>query len=228
MIPPMPAPLPPETLALRDSLPLKPTPVTLTGRFVTLTPTDPDRDAAALYRISDGRALDIGGKHIDAYDAEEQIWRYMFAGPFNAESEMQTHLRALVSLPNGLPFTVIDNASGHAVGMACYLNNAPADLKTELGSIWYSPIAQRTHTNLEATHLLLAHAFGVGYRRVEWKCNALNERSRRAALRMGFTYEGTQEYHMIVKGSSRDTAWFRVLDHEWPSVQAHQRALLDG
>ncbi|MCU0465134.1 MAG: GNAT family N-acetyltransferase [Anaerolineae bacterium] len=228
MIPPQSDPLLPDVLALRDSLPLKPAPLTLAGRFVTLTPTDPDRDASALYHISDGRALDIGGKHIDAYDAEEQIWRYMFAGPFNAESEMHTHLCALVSLPNGLPFTVMDNATGHAVGMACYLNNAPADLKTELGSIWYSPLAQRTHANLEATHLLLTHAFALGYRRVEWKCNALNERSRRAALRMSFTYEGTQEWHMIVKGRSRDTAWFRVLRHEWPTVQAQQRALLDG
>jgi RimJ/RimL family protein N-acetyltransferase len=103
----------------------------------------------------------------------------------------------------------------------------PEHLKVELGSIWYSPLAQRTGANTEATYLMLRHAFGLGYRRVEWKCDALNERSRRAALRMGFAFEGVQEYHYIVKGRNRDTAWFRILDREWPTVKILLERLLD-
>jgi RimJ/RimL family protein N-acetyltransferase len=223
---PLPDPLPPEVLALRHSLPLKPTAVTLRGQFVTLQPTDIERDAAVLHAISDGRALTIGDKHVPAYDAEAVIWRYMFAGPFASEAEMRSYLQAQLDSPNTLAFTVIDNASGHAVGAATYLNNAPRDLKIELGSIWYSPLAQRTQANLEATHLMTAHAFELGYRRVEWKCNALNERSRRSALRMGFSFEGIQQAHMIVKDRPRDTAWFRILAEEWPAVRALQLDLL--
>ena len=107
------------------------------------------------------------------------------------------------------------------------MNNSPADLKVEMGSIWYSPLVQRSAANTEATYLLLRHAFSLGYRRVEWKCDTLNERSRRAALRMGFTFEGIQEYHYIVKGRNRDTAWFRVLDREWPEVRSHLERLLE-
>ena len=107
------------------------------------------------------------------------------------------------------------------------MNNSPADLKVELGGIWYSPLVQRTAANTEATYLLLEHAFALGYRRVEWKCDTLNERSRRAALRMGFTFEGVQEYHYIVKGRNRDTAWFSILDHEWPALRANFETWLD-
>ncbi len=218
--------LPDDVQALRDSLPVKPAADTLTGRFVTLIPTDLDRDAEVLYTISNGSALDINGKQIPAYDPEEMVWRFMFSGPFESAEAMRAYMKGQVDAPNGIPYTVMDNASGHAVGVANYLNNAPKDLKIELGSIWYSPIVQRTHANLEATHLLLKHAFGLGYRRLEWKCHSLNERSRKSALRMGFTYEGTQDAHMIVKGRNRDTAWFRILADEWPSVQALQEELL--
>jgi len=218
--------LPDDVQALRDSLPVKPAADTLTGRFVTLIPTDLDRDAEVLYTISNGSALDINGKQIPAYDPEEMVWRFMFSGPFESAEAMRAYMKGQVDAPNGIPYTVMDNASGHAVGVANYLNNAPKDLKIELGSIWYSPIVQRTHANLEATHLLLKHAFGLGYRRLEWKCHSLNERSRKSALRMGFSYEGTQDAHMIVKGRNRDTAWFRILADEWPSVQARQEALL--
>ncbi len=223
---PLPSPLADDVLALRDTLPVKPATVTLQGRFITLMPTDLDRDAEALYQISNGSTLDINGKHIPAYDADEMIWRYMFSGPFESVEAMRAYMKGQVDAPNGLAYTVVDNASGQVVGVINYLNNAPKDLKIELGSIWYSPIAQRTHTNLEATYLTLKHAFGLGYQRLEWKCNALNERSQKSALRMGFTYEGTQDAHMIVKNRTRNTAWFRILASEWPSVQARLEALL--
>jgi len=106
-------------------------------------------------------------------------------------------------------------------------NNFPNHLKVELGNIWYSPLVQRTKANLEATYLLLQHAFNLGYRRVEWKCDALNLRSRKAALRMGFKFEGIQESHFIIKGRNRDTAWFRILDSEWPEVEKLLLALLE-
>jgi len=218
--------LPDDVQALRDTLPVKPAADTLTGRFVTLRPTDLERDAEVLYQISNGSALDINGKHIPAYDADEMIWRFMFSGPFESFETMRAYMKGQVDAPNGLAYTVVNNVSGQVVGVINYLNNAPKDLKIELGSIWYSPIAQRTHTNLEATYLTLKHAFGLGYRRLEWKCHSLNERSRKSALRMGFSYEGTQDAHMIVKGRNRDTAWFRILADEWPSVQARQEALL--
>ena len=89
-------------------------------------------------------------------------------------------------------------------------------------------VVQRTPANLEATYLLLAHCFALGYRRVEWKCDNRNERSKRSALRMGFTFEGIQQQHMIIKNRSRDTAWFRILDREWPGVKTHLEGLLKG
>jgi RimJ/RimL family protein N-acetyltransferase len=106
--------------------------------------------------------------------------------------------------------------------------NFPEHLKIELGGIWYSPVAQGTGANTEAAYLMLGHAFGLGYRRVEWKCDALNERSRRAAERLGFTFEGIQDAHYIVKGRNRDTAWFRMLDGEWPRVRQRLRELLEA
>ncbi len=105
------------------------------------------------------------------------------------------------------------------------MNDVPAHLKIELGNIWYSPIAQRTNANLEATYRPLKHAFTLGYRRVEWKCDSLNERSRRA-LGMGFKFEGIQEHHFIIKARNRDTAWFRILDYEWERVKLHLEELL--
>ena len=106
------------------------------------------------------------------------------------------------------------------------MNNSPSHLKIELGGIWYSPIVQKGFANTEATYLMLKHCFELGYRRVEWKCHSLNERSRKAALRMGFKFEGIQESHMIAKNCNRDTAWFRVLDNEWPEVKQNLESFL--
>ena len=219
-------PLPDDVLAKAKSLPTKPAPVTLEGRYVTLKPLDLARDLATLYAVSNGQPASLGERSIDAYDADMLVWRYMLGGPFVSSDELAAHLQAQIDTPNGLPFTVFDNLTGTQVGVANYMSNFPAHLKIELGSIWYSPLVQRTHANTEATYLLLKHAFEIGYRRLEWKCDALNERSRRAALRMGFTFEGIQDYHFIIKGHNRDTAWFRILDHEWPDVQQRLEAMV--
>ncbi|HEX2619892.1 MAG TPA: GNAT family protein [Phototrophicaceae bacterium] len=219
--------LPDDVLAKQQSLPRKPDPVTLTGRYFELKPLVLERDAAPLYHISNGEALSIGSRHFDAYDAGQIIWRYMFAGPFVDEAAMTAYLRPQVDASNGLCLCAFDLTTGAQVGVMNYMNNFPEHLKIELGSIWYSPIVQRTQANLECTYLVLKHAFELGYRRVEWKCDSLNERSRRSALRMGFTFEGIQEYHFIIKGRNRDTAWFRILDKEWNGIRAKLESMLD-
>jgi RimJ/RimL family protein N-acetyltransferase len=210
--------LPAEVLARIGALPQKPEPVTLTGRRVRLAPLDLQRDADALQVISDGSPIALGDRHCAAYDPELLIWRYMAQGPFPDTTALARFLQAQVNASDGLCLTVFDLPTGRPIGVANYINNVPVHLKVELGSIWYSPIAQRTLANTEATFLMLGHAFALGYRRVEWKCDALNARSRRAALRIGFRFEGIQEQHFIVKGRNRDTAWFRILDHEWPGL----------
>lgn len=213
--------LEPATLALAHQLPRKPAPVKLNGRFVRLEPLDLARDAAALFRVSNGDAISLGERRIDSYDADKLVWRYLFAGPFPSLADFVSYCEQQRDAPDGLCLCVFEVATGAPIGMVNFMSNAPGHLKIELGGIWYSPIAQGTKANTEATYLMLGHAFGLGYRRVEWKCNALNLRSRRAALRLGFQFEGIQENHMIVKGRSRDTAWYRILAHEWPGVEHH-------
>ncbi len=221
-------PLPPDSLALRSTLPRKPAPAVLRGRFVRLEPLEIERDADALFAVSSGAAIALPGLEHPAYDADALVWRWMFGGPFATRAGFAAYLRPQVDAPNGLALTVFQTQSGQPVGMANLMNNSPADLKIELGGIWYTPPVQRSPVNTEATYLMLRHCFALGYRRVEWKCNALNERSRRAALRMGFTFEGIQEAHMIAKERNRDTAWYRILAHEWPGVQRHLERLLEG
>ena len=118
-------------------------------------------------------------------------------------------------------FAIVDPATGEAAGMASYLNIVPANGCIEIGHIWFAPPLQRTRAATEAIFLLMRHVFDdLRYRRLEWKCDALNAPSRRAAGRFGFTYEGTFRQHMIVKGRNRDTAWFALLDRDWPTVRA--------
>jgi RimJ/RimL family protein N-acetyltransferase len=222
------APLEESVLAARDALPLKPEPVTLTGRFVRLEPMNVERDAAALFQVSNGKASRLGERQVDAYDADELIWRYLPYGPFDSADDLATHLKVLASGDRFRAFTVFDLATGHQVGSLCYSANFPEHLKIEIAHVWYSPLAQRSKANLESTYLLLEHAFALGYRRLEWKCDSLNERSRRSALRMGFRFEGVQDAHYIVKGRNRDTAWFRILTEEWPDVRSRLLAMLDA
>lgn len=227
MIPPLPAPMGAQQLALRRQLPLKPAPITLEGAYVRLRPLDLAHDVEPLYAVSNGAPIAVGARRLAAYDAEALIWRYLFAGPFANLNQFAHYCQQQVEAVNGLCLCAVDGQSGHPIGMANFMSNSPEHLKIELGGIWYSPLAQQGKANTEATYLMLDHAFGLGYQRVEWKCNARNERSRRAALRMGFRFEGVQERHMIVKDRVRDTAWYRVLVDEWPHVKRHLRRLLD-
>src|SRR5262245_61372467 len=215
-----------EILARSAQLPRQVAPVTLTGHHVRLEPLALERDVEPLFAVSCGQPISLGQRSIGAYDADELIWRYLFSGPFVNSAEMAAYLRPQVEAANGLCLCVFDVATNRQVGVLNYMNNFPEHLKIELGSIWYSPVVQRTKANLESTYLTLRHAFDLGYRRLEWKCNALNERSRRSALRMGFQLEGVQDAHMVVKGRNRDTAWYRILDSEWPEVKARLEAML--
>lgn len=207
--------LPDDVLARRERLPVKPAPVVLTGERVVLRPLDLEEHVEALFAVSCGAAVVVGDRRVPAYDADALIWRWMKGGPHADVPALRSYLSAQVAAADMLPMVVLDRGSSHPVGVAAFMSNAPGDLRIELGSIWYGPVAQGTGASREATLLMLAHVFGLGYRRVEWKCDTLNERSRRAALSYGFTFEGVQRSHYIVKGKNRDTAWYRMLDHEW-------------
>mgnify|MGYP000909633875 FL=1 len=221
-------PLPAETLALTRSLPLKPQPVTLTGRFVRLEPLDVQRHAQALFALGNGQPIDLAGRTYPAYDADELVWRYLFQAPPTDLDTFRAYLADQVNGADRLCLCVIERESNQPVGVTNLMSNVPAFLRIELGGIWYSPVVQRTQANLESTYLMLLHCFDLGYRRVEWKCDSRNERSRRSALRMGFTFEGIQEQHMIIKGQNRDTAWFRILAREWPVVRPKLEGMLYG
>lgn len=220
MIPPANPPLPDDILARRTTLPLKPDPVVLTGERIRLQPLDLDRDVALLYARSNGQPASLGERTLSAYDADAFVWRYMGGGPFADESALRAWLQEQIDAPDKRALTVIDLATESPVGVTNLMSNSPANLSIELGSIWYSPLVQGMGVNAESTYLMLKHVFSLGYRRVIWKCDALNERSRRSALRFGFTFEGIHDYHFIVKGRNRDTAWFRMLDREWDGVRA--------
>jgi RimJ/RimL family protein N-acetyltransferase len=212
-------PLADEILARRSSLPLKPRPVILEGKRFRLQPLDLARDVPLLFARSNGQAASLGQRSIEAYDADKLIWRYMAAGPFADEAALSAWLQGQVNAPDVLPFAVYDKTTDSPIGVATLMSNSPANLSIELGSIWYSPLAQKTGANTEATYLMLKHVFDLGYRRVIWKCDALNARSRKAALRFGFQFEGIHDYHFIIKGRNRDTAWFRMLDKEWDACR---------
>ena len=125
-----------------------------------------------------------------------------------------------------LAFAFVDKASGRALGFGSYLRIQPTAGSIEIGYIWLSPLLQRTPMSTEAMHLLMAHAFELGFRRYEWKCDALNAPSRRAAERLGFTFEGIFRQAIHYKGRNRDTAWYSITDDEWPAIREAQRAWL--
>jgi len=173
-----------------------------------LVPLDPRVHAAALYEASHGAA-------------REDLWRYLFDGPYPNLGAFEARLRQMAATRDPLFLTILENSSGQPVGYASYMRIEPAHRCIEVGSILFTPALQRTPGATEAMYLMARHVFNdLGYRRYEWKCNALNEPSRRAALRLGFTFEGIFRQHMIVKGRNRDTAWYSMLDSEWPARKA--------
>lgn len=150
----------------------------------------------------------------------EKLWKYMTWGPFDSVDAMRETLEFIEKKDDWVGFVIVDKKSGHKIGQMVYINIVPKNRTIEIGNIWYAPDFQRTYANTESVLLALTHAFEVmGYRRVEWKCDSLNEKSRNAALGLGFQFEGIFRQHMIVKGLNRDTAWFSIIDSEWPQVK---------
>jgi RimJ/RimL family protein N-acetyltransferase len=155
-----------------------------------------------------------------AFNGHPGIWDYMPSGPFENAGAFGEWLKDRATLDDPYFYTILDT-DGRAVGMAALMRITPDMGVIEVGNIAYSPALQRTPLGTEAQYLLAAYAFDtLHYRRYEWKCNALNAASRRAAERYGFTFEGIFRQHMIVKGRNRDTAWFSITDGEWPARKA--------
>jgi RimJ/RimL family protein N-acetyltransferase len=184
-----------------------PGPVTLSGRFGTVARLNAKRDAAGLWQEL--------GDHSD-------VWIYISsAGPFADLHVFSSWLAGRETVDDPYFFTVSDR-SGHPLGLLALMAIRPAMRVVEVGSIVYSPALQRTPLATETQYLLARYVFEtLGYRRYEWKCDSLNARSRRAAMRYGFNFEGIFRQHMITKGHSRDTAWFSMLDSEWPARRAN-------
>ena len=181
----------------------------LIGQTVTLEPFDPDRHGAALYRVSHGSAV------------ARQIWDYLPDGPWPNEAAFHTWLRDRAAPADWVTFAIRPTDADDAMGMASYLDIQPHAGVIEIGYIWFAPELQRTRAATEALFLLIAHALDdLGYRRMQWRCNALNAKSRAAARRLGYRFEGIFHQHMVVKGYNRDTAWYSILDHEWPEIRA--------
>jgi RimJ/RimL family protein N-acetyltransferase len=189
----------------------------LTGRYVELRPLDPDRDAASMFEVS----------HEPAGDPA--IWTYLYEGPFDSVDDYRrSFLDRAAASTDPLFFAVVPADSGRAEGQVTFMRIAPDHGTIEIGNIWFGPALQRTRAATEAIYLLAREAFdGLGNRRLEWKCNALNAPSRRAAERFGFTFEGVFRQHVVVKGRNRDTAWYSMLDSEWPRVRARFESWLD-
>ena len=195
-------------------LPWSPTPRPgrdeLRGAHVTLRPIDP-ADAPALYA---------------ATRDDDSLWTYMGDGPYATAQAMHDALAIAAASEDPLYFAVV--VDGQVLGRTSYMRITPAQGVIEIGNIVFATALQRTTAATEAIYLMARHAFDdLGYRRLEWKCNALNAPSRRAADRFGFTFEGVFRHHMIVKGRNRDTAWFAMLEAEWPARKAAFERWLD-
>ncbi|QYJ04466.1 GNAT family N-acetyltransferase [Nocardioides panacisoli] len=193
-----------------------PAPVTLRGRYVTVLPLS-SAHYADLYAACCG-------------EDDGDLWTYRTIDRPTSLPGLWMHLAELLDRPDALTFALVPGEgpdAGRAAGIASYTRIEPAHGQVEVSGILLGRSLQRTRAATEALHLLAAHALDdLGYRRVEWKCDALNDASRRAATRLGFTHEGRFRQHLVVKGRRRDTDWYAITDEEWPQVrESHLRWL---
>jgi RimJ/RimL family protein N-acetyltransferase len=187
----------------------------LRGEHILLAPVDAARDADALYALS------------HPPDGDLTIWTYLPDGPYDSPRHLGQMLTWAETSEDPLYYTLLDSTGERPLGIASYLRIEPAFGVIEIGHIWFGPPLQRTTAATEAIYLLASNVFDeLSYRRLEWKCNALNAASRRAAERFGFTFEGIFRNHMVIKGRNRDTAWFAITDDDWPKIGAGFRAWL--
>lgn len=181
----------------------------LCGSHVLLRPVDATTDAKPLYAVS------------HPPDGDPAIWTYLPDGPYESAEHLRQTLAWAETAKDSLYFTLVRLPDERPLGLASYLRITPEFGVIEIGHIWFGVALQRTIAATEAIYLLARHAFDdLGYRRLEWKCNALNAASRRAAERFGFTFEGVFRKHQIVKGRNRDTAWYAITDDDWPAIRA--------
>jgi RimJ/RimL family protein N-acetyltransferase len=199
---PDPATLPPVGPLVDASSAREPKAVVLKGRFGQIEKLDPLRHRGDLW---------------EALRGHDQVWTYLHYGPFADADAFGLWLKARAGIPDPFSYVVIDKV-GHANGIIALMSVRPEMRVIEVGNVLLSPALQRTPLATEAQYLIARYVFDtLGYRRYEWKCDARNAASRRAALRLGFNFEGLSWQHMIVKGRNRDTAWYAMLDGEWPS-----------
>lgn len=180
----------------------------LHGRWVRLDAVSVARHAQSLFSSFDGS------------DPDGDVWTWMAYGPFADLDSFALWLKDREASRDPWFYAIIDRRSGEACGMASFMRADPANGAIEIGNIWFAPALQKTREATEAIYLLIRHAFDdLGVRRLEWKCDALNQPSRDAAKRFGFTFEGIFRQHFIIKGRNRDTAWFSIIDKEWPRIR---------
>jgi RimJ/RimL family protein N-acetyltransferase len=187
----------------------------MTGRFCRVEPLDAGRHAAELYTAN-------------SEDRDGRMWTYLPWGPYDGFDAYRAAIEAGLRREDFITYAVIDGVSGKAAGVASYLNINVTAGSIEVGGIAYAPALQRQPAGTEAMYLMMRRAFDeLGYRRYEWKCNALNAPSRAAAQRYGFRFEGIFRQADVVKGRNRDTAWFSITDSEWPGIKAGFERWLD-
>ncbi len=212
----------PIDLPLGEQLDWKPVPrparVSLRGAHIVVRPVDAENDAVPLFCLS------------HPPDGDPAIWTYLSDGPYENSEHLRQMLSRAETSTDPLYFTLVPTSptgEERPLGVASYMRITPELGVIEIGHIWFGAALQRTTAATEAIYLLLRHAFDdLGYRRVEWKCNALNAPSRRAAERFGFSFEGVFRKHMVVKGRSRDTAWYAITEDEWPAIRRGFQAWL--
>jgi RimJ/RimL family protein N-acetyltransferase len=198
--------------AVKDwKVPPRPDAAMLEGDVVRLERMDPDTHAADLFR---------------AYSGHDDLWDYLPYGPFSAASAYHRWAKDTATGTDPCFYVIRKKDTGHCGGVASYLRITPEAGSIEVGHINLSPELNRSRASTEAMFLMMEWAFKAGYRRYEWKCDALNMPSRRAAQRLGFSYEGIFRQAAIVKGRNRDTAWFAVIDKEWPALREAYAAWL--
>lgn len=188
----------------------------IVGRFARLEPLSVAAHADELFEAAQGEGSDPA------------LWDYLGVGPFPDFDSFAAWVATVAGDDATRFLAVVDVASGKAQGVVSYMRMDPANGVIEIGNIWFGRVMQQSRNATETIYLLARHVFDdLGYRRLEWKCNNRNERSKAAAERFGFSFEGIFRQHMIIKGENRDTAWFGMTDGDWPRVRAGFEAWLD-
>ncbi|MCF5653633.1 GNAT family protein [Pseudomonas poae] len=186
----------------------------LDGRFIHLEKLDPAQHGDDLFDALQGPG------------ADPRLWDYLPYGPFPERGAFDAWLSNHAAHSDPYFFSVIDRTSGRAQGLISLMSIVPEHGRIEIGHVTFGAPMQRSPKSTEAVYLLARHAFDLGYRRLEWKCNNANDRSRYAAERLGFSFEGVFRQHSVIKGHNRDTAWFSIIDAQWPKVGAGFKAWL--